>query len=643
MNSAGRAPASFDDPADLADAIIKRVGRNIVLALPLGLGKAIHVANALFARAMADSSIQLRIFTALTLEKPIPKNDLQWRFTKPLSDRLFHGYPDLAYAVAQHQGKLPANIAVDEFFFLAGTRLGMASAQQNYISANYTHALRYVLDRGVNVVGQLVAKRVRNGDARCSLSSNPDITLDLLAERRRGKATFMFVGQVNSELPFMPGEADLSASEFDYLLESEQTDFPLFAPPREPVGTAEYAAGLHVARTVADGGTLQLGIGSMGDAITQALVLRHHNNADFRRIIARLDHAHLAPASMREDSRFDIGLYGASEMFVEGFLDLINAGVLKREVDGALLHAAFFIGSRAFYRALRDMPEAQLAKLRMCAVSYVNELYGDEATKRRARVKGRFINNAMMATLLGAVVSDGLDNGQVVSGVGGQYNFVAQSFALEDARSIIVLRSTREQPGKTVSNIRWNYGHTTIPRHLRDIVATEYGLADLRGKSDRDTIAAMLAVTDSQFQDELLRQAKAAGKIEKSFELPATARDNTPDAIERALAPAKDKGLIPPFPFGTDFTVPEQRLLPALNLLRSASASPSQLLRILLQGLGSGGTSAETGDCLIRMALDQPKSLSEWASAALIRGALKQAPLRPEDIGATSEPGPTPD
>jgi acyl-CoA hydrolase len=636
MNSAGRQGASFDNPDHLAEAIIQSVGSKIVLAMPLGLGKANHVVNALFARAVADPNLRLRIFTALTLEKPRAKGDLQWRFTKPLVDRLFAGYPDLAYALAQRDGTLPANIEVDEFFFLAGSRLGLASAQQNYISANYTHALRYVLDRGVNVVGQLVAKRVRDGETRCSLSCNPDITIDLLAERRKGKAAFLFVGQVNSELPFMPGEADLSASEFDYLLDAEQTNFSLFAPPREPVGVAEYAAGLHVARTVADGGTLQLGIGSLGDAVAKALVLRHRNNSDFRRIVGRLDHAHVAPPSMREDSRFDVGLYGASEMFVEGFLDLMNAGVLKREVDGALLHAAFFVGSRAFYRALREMPEPQLAKLRMSAVSYVNELYGDETSKRRARVKGRFINNAMMATLLGAVVSDGLDNGQVVSGVGGQYNFVAQSFALEDARSIIVLRSTREQRGRTVSNIHWNYGHTTIPRHLRDIVATEYGLADLRGKSDRDTIAAMLAVTDSQFQHELLRQAKDAGKIERNFELPAAARDNTPESIERVLAPAREKGLLPPFPFGTDFTAAEQHLLPALNLLRSASTSPFKLLGIVLAGLRSGTPSAQTRDCLIRMALEEPKSIAQWASAALVRGALKQAPLGPADVSATS-------
>src|SRR5262249_35346158 len=292
------------------------------------------------------------------------------------------------------------------------------------------------------------------------------------------------------------------------------------------------------------------------------------------------------------------------------------AGVLKREVDGALLQAAFFLGSRAFYRALREMPQADLAKLRMGAVSFVNELYGDEAGKRRARAQARFVNNAMMATLLGAVVSDGLENGQVVSGVGGQYNFVAQSFALADARSIIMLRATRDAKRRTTSNIRWNYGHTTIPRHLRDVVVTEYAIADMRGETARDVTAAMLAIADSRCQGELLRQAKDAGKIERGFELPAHCRDNTPERIAHALAPAREQGLLPPFPFGTDFTATEQRLLPTLQLLRSAS--PLRLATLLARGFLSAAPSKAARDCLTRMDLDHPTSARARLEAALL-------------------------
>src|SRR6202023_2477250 len=202
------------------------------------------------------------------------------------------------------------------------------------------------------------------------------------------------------------------------------------------------------------------------------------------------------------------GLYGVSEMLFEAFLALVDAGIIKREVDGVVLHGAFFLGPKSFYRALREMTPRQVARIQMMPVSFTNELYGDEDSKRRARVDARFVNNAMMATLKVDVISDGLENGQVVSGVGGQYNFVAQAFALAGARSILTIEAARQPGARSQSNIRWGYGHETIPRPLRDVIVTEYGVADIRGKSDADVIAAMLAVTDSRFQDELARQAK---------------------------------------------------------------------------------------------------------------------------------------
>jgi hypothetical protein len=442
-----------------------------------------------------------------------------------------------------------------------------------------------------------VAKRVINGKTRYSLSCNTDITLDLLKARAAGQASFMMIGQVNSELPFMPGEGDVPAETFSHILEGPDVYFPLFAAPKQPVSLTEYAIGLHAARLMADGGTLQIGIGSGGDAVAQGLILRHRENSAFRDAVTRLARGGLPPLRY-EDTPFEIGLYALSEMFVDTFLELIKAGVLKREVDGALLHAAFFVGPKAFYRALREMNEAQLSRLQMTAISFVNELYGDEELKRRARVKARFINSGMMATLLGAIVSDALDDGRVVSGVGGQYNFVSQAFALNDARAVITLESVREAHGKAISNIRWSYGHETIPRHLRDIVVSEYGVADLRGKTDQEVIGAMLSIADSRFQPELLRHAKHAGKISKNFEIPSSCRENTPDRIERALAPARERGLLPPFPFGTDFTQTEQLLIPVLETLKEASGSSWHLLRLAFQGLLTRRISESDVACL---------------------------------------------
>lgn len=560
-------PKIFADAEQIVDGILRDCGKTLVVGLPLGLGKANHIINALVERAVADPSIHLTIFTALTLEKPVPKSDLERRFIGPVIDRLFGGYPDLEYARRIHAGTLPPNIEAIEFFFLAGKWLHNGYAQQHYISANYTHAVAGMLTRGVNVILQLVAKRVVNGETRYSLSCNTDTTLDLLKARANGDVAFKLIGQVSSELPFMPGAGDLGGGEFHAILDSPRADFPLFAPPSEPITNAKYAIGLHAAGLVKDGGTLQIGIGQIGDALAQSLIVRHHDNAKFREITARL-----SPGQQGETSSFDEGLYGVSEMFFEAFLGLIEADVIRREVDGAVLHAAFFLGPKSFYRALRDMPPERLARIQMMPVSFTNELYGDEERKRRGRPHSRFVNNAMMTTLLGDVISDGLSNGQVVSGVGGQYNFVAQAFALEGAKSILTLESTRRSGGKTLSNIRWSYDHVTIPRHLRDVVVTEYGVAELRGKSDADVIAAMLAVTDSRFQNGLMRQAKDAGKLPQAYEIPASRRENTPERIGAALKPAREAGLLPSFPFGSDFTDVEQRLIPALQILQDAAA-----------------------------------------------------------------------
>ncbi|MGL4264322.1 MAG: acetyl-CoA hydrolase/transferase C-terminal domain-containing protein, partial [Afipia sp.] len=326
-------PRIFSDPDAIADDVIREVGPRLVVGLPLGLGKANHIVNALFRRALSDRSIHLTVFTALTLEKPTPSADLERRFIGPVIDRLFGGYPDLEYAKALHARTLPPNIEIVEFFFLAGKWLGNAYSQQHYISANYTHASSYLLTRGVNVIAQLVAKRIVDGQTRYSLSGNTDTTLDLMRARSEGRIAFKIVGQVNSELPFMPGQGDLAGDEFHAVLDSPETDFPLFAPPSEPVSDTKYAIGLHSAGLVRDGGTLQIGIGQVGDALAQGLIVRHRDNAAYREIMLRLARGQ-AP---RETGPFAAGLYGVSEMFFEAFLALIDAGVLKREVNGALL------------------------------------------------------------------------------------------------------------------------------------------------------------------------------------------------------------------------------------------------------------------------------------------------------------------
>jgi acyl-CoA hydrolase len=392
---------------------------------------------------------------------------------------------------------------------------------------------------------------------------------------------------------------------------------------------------LHAATLIKDGGTLQIGIGSFADALAHILILRHTRNDDFRALLEALDvrpsaDAHLGP--------FKLGLYGCSEMLVDGFLHLKKAGILKRRVSGpvrggvneitdALVHAGFFVGSQDFYRELREMAPADLDDICMTAISFTNALYGDEALKRQHRRDARFVNTGMTATLLGAVSSDQLEDGRVVSGVGGQQDFVVMSHELEGARSVIAVRATSRRGGGLKSNIVWSYGNTTVPRQLRDIIVTEYGIADLRGTSDRDTIAEMLKVADSSVQPELLRQAVAARKLERRFALPPEHRNNWPERIREALGPMRADGLLPLFPLGTEMTEAEQSLIAPLAMLKSGSRADR--LAAILSGLNPRAPHPYHATALERMGLRKPKGVKDWLIRAIVLGALRRA-------GATS-------
>jgi acyl-CoA hydrolase len=344
---------------------------------------------------------------------------------------------------------------------------------------------------------------------------------------------------------------------------------------------------------------------------------------------------------------FETGLYGASEMVMDGFMHLQRGGILKRRSwdnlalerasaagrlapdvpGGHYLRGAFFLGSRELYEWLRATEAVDPDAIDMCAVSNVNQLYGDHQALATLQRRGaRFFNTCMMATLLGAAASDTLDDGTVVSGVGGQYNFVAMAHELPDGRSVLLLRATRNSRGGIESNIRWNYGQTTIPRHLRDIVITEYGIADLRGKSDSECIEAMLAVADARFLDALCAEAKAHGKLAADFAIPEAWRRHHPGHLHEVLAPFRHKGLLPKFPFGSDFTEVEQRLLPALEWLKAGSSNWRGKLRLLRAFCRPGAAVPGEAEALARMGLDAPTALTDRLQQRLLQAALRRKP-----------------
>ncbi|WP_073330593.1 acetyl-CoA hydrolase/transferase C-terminal domain-containing protein [Wenxinia saemankumensis] len=604
------------DPDAAAHEAVRLTGGEIRLALPLGLGKPVRFVNALVRLARDDPSIRLDIFTALTLEVPDPADDMERRFLGPARDRLFGAYPDLLYARMLRDGTLPANVTVSEFFFMAGNWLRHEGAQQSYVSANYTDALHVLVSRRPNVVAQLVAEE---GES-ISLSSNTDISTDLFRMRDAGALDFVAVAEVHPQMPFLDGEGAIRPAG-DFAVRLRPRDgYELFSAVKRPVERPAHAIGLHVAGLVADGGTLQIGIGAIGDAVAHALILRHRGEDGAIRVTCPF------PVPSAATGPFDTGLHVVTEMLVGGLLALFEAGVVKREVDGIAVNAGFFVDTRDFYRRLREMPRDRRDRIAMRPVSFTNTLYGDEAGRRAARSGARFVNGAMKVSLLGDVMSDTVADGQVVSGVGGQFNFVEQAMALRDGRSIITVPATRMSGGRVESNIVWSVETTTVPRHMRDIVVSEYGIADLGGRSDAEVIAALIGIADSRFQEGLVARAKSAGKLPQDYVLPEAARQNTPVRLEAWLAPFAHR--LPDFPLGTDFDDVERRLLPALATLRRESASWAGRARLLRDAVFRRGD-VDAG-AMRRMGF----APGTWRPAGLaLKGALRRE--------ARSGPGPS--
>lgn len=660
-------PDMYNDVATCVDDIIRRVGKTIVFGMPLALGKSYTIVNEIYRRAKEDHTINLTLVSALALEKPGWSSDLERRMMEPIVQRIWEGVPDMEYMKDLRNNALPSNVTVREFYCKAGGYIHVPHAQQEYISSNYTHVVRDLIGSGINVYCHTVAKKNINGECVYSDSCNADIgdLVDRMADMKNRGIPVVHVGHVNKYLPFMFGDAVNKPDRYHMILDDEACHFPLFSVPKAALSNQDHMIGLYVSSLVKDGGTLQIGIGTLGDAIANGLIFRHNHNEDYKRVLhaSGMDEKYgdlINDFGGREP--FTQGLYGATEMLVEVFIKLYKAGIVKRKVyddvaiqkhvnagmlsdiltddtvdallkeepfsplmtqsgfdtlqkygiirddltysdyrivngsgswttdfrqpenrravaeqcrgdrlkNGVLLHGGFFIGSNEFYNELRDMDDDELRQFEMTSVSKVNQLYGNEVLRTLQRKHARFVNAGMILSILGNVCSDGLENGTVISGVGGQYNFVSMAHALPDARLVMMIRSTKQKGAQTLSNIVFNYGHTTVPRHLRDIVVTEYGIADLRGKSDKDVIAAILNITDSRFQNDLLAKAKKAGKLPAAYEIPAEFRNNTPERLGEILAPFRKEGYFKPFPFGTEFTDQELLIGKALKAFKSS-------------------------------------------------------------------------
>ncbi len=713
----------YDDVKKCVDEVINYVGKDITYSMTLALGKPILFTNELYNRAKKDPTLKLKIITALSLEIPKGSSDLERRLMKPIVDRVFSGVPEFEYMIDFRAGTLPENVECFEFYSKAGSNLNNPVAQQHHLSSHYTHVVRDALALGTNVFGELIAYQEINGKTMYSMACNPDICLEtvrLMREMRANGHKLVIIGEANKKMPFMYGDAVVEAETYDMILQGPQFDYELFCPPKDSVALSDHMIGLNVSPLIKDGGTIQVGIGALGDAIVSGLILRNEHNALYQEILEK------AGIKKRYDKlisrwgdtgTFEKGLYGSSEMFVDAFMQMYKSKILKRKVfdsiplmklinagklaadyipsdildqliemkavhrklkakdfaflsefgilkqglsyenysiidgdvrystdmndeknrlelrkllgkellKGTVILGAFFLGPKAFYEALNSMSEEERKLFAMSGVEKVNQLYGGEELRTLQRKDSRFINTGMVASIFGAIASDQLENGQVVSGIGGQYNFVAMGHVLPEARTIIMIKSTKGSGKSLKSNIVFNYGHCSIPKHMRDIVVTEYGIADLRSKPEKQVLVEMINIADSRFQKQLVEKAKKAGKLPLDYEIPEAYRNNTPQKIAALLKPYQAQGFFPQFPFGTDLTEVDITLAGALKGLKGlAKGNKLKFVKgMLLEAFRPIPKSAQY--YLERMNLVHPSSFNEKMMRKTVVFALRNA------------------
>ncbi|MFZ9001725.1 MAG: acetyl-CoA hydrolase/transferase C-terminal domain-containing protein [Bacteriovoracaceae bacterium] len=689
----------YNNKTQCVDEAIQYLGKEITLGCPLGAGKPNHLINEFYKRAKNDPSIKLTILTALSLNKPTGPTDLEKRFFGPFSERVLGNYPDLEFEADREKNTIPSNIQVIEFYYPAGKKAKNEYAQRNYLSSNFTHVPRDVLDRGINLVVQQVAKREKEGKAEYSLSCNADTSLDILDLLKKSGKKWLSIAQVNEDLPFMLGDALIKENTFHYLIDDPKDYFPIFAPPKLPVTETDYMIGLYASSLIKDDGELQVGIGSLGDALIYNLGLRNKKNDVYLELLEELEVEKKFSSLIDQIGGREVfkkGLFCATEMMVDGIMDLYKNDILKKKVydhvglqrlinqgvfekgipdnileilvrkeiiqnpltqncfqflkkfgivkeeikfereslilkdhrefkadinderffdnmnlfigdglkSGQIVHGGFFLGPRSFYNWLKSLSEQELELFNMKSISKINQLYGHEEIDRLHRKNARFVNTCLKISMNGQFAADGLEDGTVVSGVGGQYNFVSMAHALPDGRSILICKSSHGE----ISNIVWNYGHCTIPRHLRDIVITEYGMVCLRGKTDEELIKELLKITDSRHQEALIEQAKKYGKLDKSYSLPSEFSNNFPHVISSKVARFKSNGLFPLFPFGTDFTPEELKIAKGLKKIKALKSKKTKFLALVLKSLFYGSNPKEKFNPLLaRMAYGKTK------------------------------------
>jgi acyl-CoA hydrolase len=349
-----------------------------------------------------------------------------------------------------------------------------AGANISFVPADFRRFAPLLEEQAPRVMATAVANPDENG--WCSLSLHAGGTATEM-KRAASDPNRLLIVEASPRFPHTYGIPPdhphaLHVDEIDILVESDASPFPLVDPPPGP---AENAIAEHARGFIEDGDTLQTGIGAIPSTIAALL------------------------------AEGDGGGYGVhSEMFTTGLMQLHEAGKIanrKGQFDGVSV-ATFAAGTERLYEWLDGNQDVAFLP-----VEIVNS--PDVIARNREMVT---INGAMAIDIQGQVIADTI-NGTQYSGIGGHEDFVSGPALSLEAKSLLCFPSTVEVGGVAQSRIvPWFEAGAVIttPRHQVDVIVTEYGAAELQGKTIHQRGEALAAIAHPDFRDELLEAAERA-------------------------------------------------------------------------------------------------------------------------------------
>ncbi len=280
----------------------------------------------------------------------------------------------------------------------------------------------------------------------------------------------IIIAEVNDQMPRTLGDSFIHVSKLDYIV---PVNYPLAELPMAEGGLTDLHRRIaeHIAELIPDGATMQMGIGAIPDAVLHFLY-----------------------------DKKDLGVH--TELFSDGVMDLVEAGVItnaRKTLHPGKIIAGFILGTHRLYEWVDDNPLIELHP-----TEYVNDPFVIAQNERQVA-----INSAIEVDLTGQVCADSIGP-KLYSGVGGQLDFIYGASRSKGGVPIIALPSTAK--GETISRIvpmlREGAGVVTTRNHVRYVV-TEYGVADLYGKTIRQRAQALINIAHPKFREELTRAAKA--------------------------------------------------------------------------------------------------------------------------------------